>query len=294
MQIRHLHYFITVAEELHFGRAAKRLNMTQPPLSLQIQQLEDILGVKLFNRTRRHVELTHAGNVLLIEARQIINEIKNATNTVKKAHNGSIGQLKIGYTSNAIYEILPSILQIYYECFPLVDVRLQLLSTAEQSQAFYENKIQIGLLCPPIENSCLNLKTIYKEPLIIALPSDHPLAAKNLPIYTSDLSDSSFIITSREIGTGFYDVIINTCYQSGFSPNIIQEVNDLHTAVTLVSTGLGVTFVPLSLKQYKKKNVVYKSLTDTKTTIDTNIAWNNNEKSSIVTNFVKLVMENFP
>src|SRR5699024_5794086 len=113
-------------------------------------------------------------------------------------------------------------------------------------------------------------------------------------ICTSELSDSSFIITSREIGTGFYDAIINACYQSGFSPNIIQEVSDLHTAVTLVSTGLGVTFVPLSLKQYKKRNVMYKTLKDTTPTIKTNIAWHNSEDSRIVTNFIKLVTDNFP
>src|SRR5699024_1801015 len=271
MQIRHLYYFITVAEELHFGRAARRLNMTQPPLSMQIQQLENILEVKLFHRTRRQVKLTQAGKTFLDDAKHIINDIENATNTVKKVHNGTMGQLKIGYTSTAIYEILPSILKLYYAKYPSVDVKLQLLSTNEQSQAFYEKKIHIGLLFPPVENSNLNLKNIYKEPLIIALPSNHPLATSSLPICTSDLTNSAFIITSREVGTGFYDIIINTCYKSGFSPNIVQEVNDLHTAITLVSTGLGITFVPLSLKQYKQRNVVYRTLRDVELTIDTHI-----------------------
>lgn len=294
MQIRHLRYFITVAEELHFGRAAKRLNMTQPPLSQQIQQLEGYLGVKLFYRTKRHVELTHAGSVFLVEAKQILHDIKNATDIARKADRGNIGQLKIGYTSTSIYEILPNILKIYYKEYPLIDVELQLLNTTEQSQAFYDNKIQIGLLCPPIENPHLNLKAIYKEPLIIALPSKHPLAISPLPIHIGDLADDSFIITSREAGIGFYDSIINICYQSGFSPNVIQEVNDLHTAITLVSTGLGVTLVPSSLKQYKKSNVVYRTLEKKKPIISTHIAWNSNERSDIVNNFVKLALDNFP
>lgn len=292
MQIRQLEYFIAVAEELHFGRAAIRLNMTQPPLSLQIQKLEDFLEVKLFNRSKHHVELTEVGKIFLVEAKKILNEIENSINIVKKASKGDVGELKIGYTSHSVYKILPNILQIYYKKFPLVDVKLQQLSTNEQTQALLNNKIQIGLLSPPVNNPDIILETIHREPLIIALPSNHPLALDTSPVSVKDLENNPFIITSRDKGTGFYDLIINIFREVDLKPNIIQEVNELHTAISLVSTGLGITIVPLSLEQHKKKNVIYKPLKDIDINLSTCIAWNNSKKNSLIENFLEVVKDN--
>ncbi len=286
-------YFIAVAEHLHFGNAAKQLNISQPPLSQQIKKLEDNLQVKLFNRTKRKVELTAAGKVFLKEAYKIIDQIEVSTDKIKQHSNGEIGELILGYSSYSIFDVLPMILTEYYKLFPNVDVTLKHLSTSKQLEAFKQSEIQVGLLCPPIEQENLNVDLIYRQPFICALPSKHPLAkrTKGNSLDVKELSNCSFLLTPRSIGTGYYDSIIKICFDANFSPHVIQEVNELHEIISLVSTGLGVSIVPESLIQYKKSDVVFKKLNNDQFKVDTALVYKRGETSPVVYNFIKLAKE---
>lgn len=176
MELRHLRYFIAVAEELHFSRAAEILHIAQPPLSQQIQSLEKELGTQLFIRTKRSIQLTPAGKAFLVEAKKVMAQAERAILAARQAHDGILGQLEIGFVGTAIAETLPTILKAFHERYPLVETKLQNLVTTEQIQALHEGQIQVGILHPPILDASLNLEIICREPLVVALATDHALA----------------------------------------------------------------------------------------------------------------------
>lgn len=293
LQIHQLRYFIAVAEELHFGRAANKLNISQPPLSQQIIKLEKELNVKLFNRTKRNVELTEVGAIFLKDAYEILEQIELSADRVTKYTLGEIGEINLGYASYCIFDVLPTILKTFYKKYPEVKINLKHLGTSEQITAFKESQIDIGLLCPPIDEAHLTLETIYNQPFVAVLPSESELAKQSLgeSIGIQELSNYPFIMTPRNVGSGYYDKIINICFDANFSPNIILEVNDLHELISLVSTGLGVSIVPKSLVQYQKSNVVFKKLNHNKYLVDTAIAYKTNKKNEVINNFLKITRE---
>lgn len=293
MQIHQLRYFIAVAEHLHFGNAARSLNISQPPLSQQIKKLEETLDVQLFNRTKRKVELTEAGKMFLQEAYKILEQIELSKDKLKQHSDGELGEIILGYASYSIFDVLPTILSRFYKLYPNVNVTLKHLSTSKQLEAFKDSEIQLGLLCPPIDQPDLSFEIIYKQPFIVALPANHPLLDihQGESLDAKELSSCSFILTPRSIGTGYYDSIINLCFDAHFSPRVIQEVNDLHELISLVSTGLGVSIVPKSLIQYKKSNVIYKKLSDDSYLVDTALVYKKEEQSPIVYNFIKVARE---
>jgi DNA-binding transcriptional LysR family regulator len=176
MELRHLRYFVTVAEELHFGRAATRLAIVQPSLSQQIRQLEDELGFPLLYRTKRYVELTDAGKVFLVEARQVLAQVREAKHTAQRAYRGEVGRLVVGYISSSTYDLLPLMLRVYRERFPAVEVALRELTTQEQLRALEEEYIQVGLLRLPISAPLLHVEVVRREPIVCVLPEEHPLA----------------------------------------------------------------------------------------------------------------------
>src|SRR5256714_10216333 len=176
MELRHLRYFVTVGEELHFGRAATKLSIVQPSLSQQIHQLEDELGFPLLYRTKRFVELTDAGRVFLSEAKHVLAQVQEAKRTAQRAYRGEVGRLVVGYISSSTYDLLPMMLSVYRERFPDVEVALRELTTREQIRALEEEYIQVGLLRLPISVPMLNVEVVRREPIVCALPEEHPLA----------------------------------------------------------------------------------------------------------------------
>ncbi len=235
MELRHLQYFIVVAEELHFGRATARLQMTQPPLSQQIQQLEQEMGVMLFERTKRKVELTEAGEMFLKEVKKAFDQIEKAVEVAQSAQRGEVGSLSIGFVGVAIYDILPSIVREYRKKFPRVSVALHELSTPEQVHALHENRIDVGFLRPPISTQLLELEPIQKLPCTLCLPKAHPLAEKE-EIHIEDLRDESFVFITRPVWPALYDTILSLCRGVGFSPRIVQEATEYQTVMGLVAT----------------------------------------------------------
>lgn len=276
MELRHLRYFVAVAEELHFGRAAERLHMAQPPLSQQIRKLEDELGVQLFQRTQRRVQLTEAGQIFLQGARQMLAQAEQTVAAARRAGRGEIGSLTVGFVGSASYEILPAIMRRFHAWLPDVELILRELTTAQQVRALHEQRIQVGILRPPVASAGLAIKTFLKESLMIALPENHPLAG--LPrIALSKLASERFIVFPRRLGPGLYQQIIDLCQQAGFSPQIAQEAIQMQTILGLVASGVGVALIPASAQPLRSDGVVYSEIEAANSFVEMAVAWREDE-----------------
>lgn len=291
MELRHLRYFIAVAEELHFGRAAERLQISQPPLSLQIKQLETNLGVLLFRRTRQRVELTTAGKSFLKNSYNIIKLIEKACEESKSVDRGESGQLILAFTGAIGFELLPTILRTYQDKYPDVNIILKQLTTSDQIEAFHKNEIDVGLVVMPVLNESLNIELLHEEPFIVVLPRTHHLAQDRDTINIASLVNEKFIMTPRKSGEGYYDSIISLCHSAGFSPKKTQEADELHTAVSFVASGMGIAILPSSIQFVKNEDIAYFPLENNTSSYKTGIAWNKTEDSPTVLNFISFLNE---
>lgn len=291
MELRHLRYFITVAEELHFSRAAERLQIAQPPLSQQIRALEEELGVQLFTRTKRRVQLTDAGEVFLQEAQLVLTQVEQAIRAAQRASRGEIGRLRVGVNSSATHSFLPEILRVFRQRFPCVELVLHELASYQQVQGIGNNRIDVGFLwLPNVNDSNLSFMPIWKEPLIVALPETHPLAnLSEIPLKA--LVSEPFVLPPRQLGPGFYSQIINLCQQAGFNPKVAQEALLMQTIVSLVAGGVGVALVPASLQSLQRVGVVYKALAGQKLELEMAVVWREDNSSQVLQEFLKVVRE---
>lgn len=291
MELRHLRYFIAVAEELHFTKAAERLHIAQPPLSQQIQQLEAELGVKLFERkTKRQVQLTEAGKVFLQEAYQLLVQLETAVALTQKTGRGETGQLRIGFTSLVIYDLLPLILRQFREQFLEVELVLLELTTSKQEQALRDSLIHVGFAHPPLEDDTLSYKCIHSETLVVALSSTHSLAEKE-HICVQSLLSEPLIMFPRYLAPGLYDRIMSLFQQRNFKPNITQEAIQMQTIIGLVSAGMGVAITPSSLQNLQRSGVVYRPILEEVPVIETAIIWQQNNLTPIVENFLQFTQK---
>lgn len=286
MELRHLRYFVTVAEELHFGRAAQRLQMAQPPLSQQIRQLEAELDVQLLYRTKRTVRLTDAGQVFLREARHLLLQADQAIAIAQRADRGEVGRLILGFVGSATDSILPVILKAFRQRFPHVQLILHEMTTAEQVEALHNNRIQLGFLRPPLNDEDLILETVLQESLMVALPEAHPLATQTQVSLVS-LAEQPFVLSPRHLGAGFYDQIYRLCQQAGFTPQVAQEAIQMSTIVSLVAAELGVALVPASLQNWQRVGVVYRPLADSTPQIELAISWRQTDTSPVLHQFIE-------
>ncbi|MBE9047397.1 LysR family transcriptional regulator [Pleurocapsales cyanobacterium LEGE 10410] len=290
MELRHLKYFVAVAEELHFGRAAKRLCITQQPLSRQIKDLEEELGVELFYRTKRTVHLTEVGEIFLVEARKILQQVDCAVESVKQASQGKIGRIMIGFTGSALNTVLPTAVRQFKQLYPKVDLTLKRMQTPEQLLALDNGQIDLGLLHPPINDDGLILETVYREQLVAALPDNHPFAKDiSKPISLQQLANESFILFPRHIGSVLYDRIINLCQQTGFSPNVVQEAIPQQTILGLVAAGIGISLIHSSVKTLGRHGVVFRDLIELTPTLETAVAWSPHTTNPVLPYFVGIV-----
>lgn len=291
MELRHLRYFIAVAEELHFTKAAERLHIAQPPLSQQIQQLEAELGVKLFERkTKRQVQLTEAGKVFLQEAYQLLVQLETAVALTQRTGRGETGQLRIGFTSLVIYDLLPLILQQFREQFLEVELVLLELTTSKQEQALRDSLIHVGFAHPPLEDDTLSYKCIHSETLVVALSSTHSLAEKE-HICVQSLLSEPLIMFPRYLAPGLYDRIMSLFQQRNFKPNITQEAIQMQTIIGLVSAGMGVAIIPSSLQNLQRSGVVYRPILEEVPIIETAVIWQQNNLTPIVENFLQFTQK---
>ncbi|HGH7181765.1 LysR family transcriptional regulator [Bacillus luti] len=288
MDIRKMKYFITVAEELNFSRAAERLMMAQPPLSQEIRKLEEELGVQLFHRTKRMVELTDAGEIFLEGARQTIIQVDRTIKETQLAGEGKIGHLIIGFVDST--GIVIDILKQFRERFPKVQLILREMTTDQQIKALYEKQIHIGFIRSKQNNEILSSEVCSNERLKLVLHEDHPFVS--LPnISIKELVDEPFILFPRHFGTNFYDLIISYFWEHGVSLTIVQEAIQMQTIVNLVAVGMGMSVVPSSVESYKKSGVIYKEIKEKTPLINLYAGWRHDEKSVILENFLTVVRE---
>ena len=292
VELRQLRYFVAVAEEMHVGRAAQRLNMTQPPLSQSIQALEALLGADLFIRQKRGITLSAAGLALLPEARRLIRDSQALPDLAKSAALGKTGSLSIGFISTADYNLLPPVLREFRKMVPQVQLSLREATSDVQLEALRLGQIDLGLLIPPIPDrlhAVLNYLPIMSEPLILAAPSDAPWVGKNKRLSLSDCQGQPLIIFPRAIAPAFYDVILG-CFQSaGVTPEIGQEAIQMQTIIGLVSAGMGIALVPQSVSNLKRPGVEYFDLAQPSPLIETGVAWKKDNHSPVLQAFIALL-----
>lgn len=287
MELRHLRYFVTLAEELHFGRAAERLHIAQPPLSQQIRQLETELGFQLFHRTKRTVQLTPSGQVFLAQVQGIFRQLEQAIQIGRQTSRGEMGQLVIGFVSSAAYNVLPTILRTFRTRVPGVSLELHELTTNEQSQWLREGRIDVGFLRPPVEEDLFNFEIIFEEALVVALPEAHRLTNQS-SVSLRSLSNDPFILFPRTLAPGLYDQIITLCQQADFSPIVAQEAIQMQTIVSLVAAEMGVAIVPQSLQHLQRTGVVYKPIQQSTTLVAIAMIWRQNDTSPTVQRFLEV------
>lgn len=287
-ELRHLRYFLAVAEELHFRRAAEQLHIAQPALSKQIQQLETAIGIQLFERTNRKVILTEAGAVFYTEVKVIFKSIDNGVELARRAASGEGGELRLTFTAPAMSTVLPSILRTYKRKFPKVKVTLRELATSTQIEALKTGESDCGFFHPTVTISDFTVKEIFTESLGIVLPQSHPLASRK-KIGLADFCNDDFILFPRTYNPHLYDRITSVCQQVGFSPNIVEEVSPRSNAISLVAAEMGITFLSQSLSSLCHKDVVYKPLTGLVPQLKLVYGWRSQNASACLSQFLKVV-----
>jgi DNA-binding transcriptional LysR family regulator len=261
MELRQLRYFVAVAEELHFRRAAERLHISQPPLSQQIRALEDELGFVLLIRTRRRVELTPAGAAFLRDARTVLAELDGAVATARRIDAGQSGRLRINFVGSALFSIVPGMVERFRRSRPGVEIELHERATVDQLRAVHAGMADVGLVRPPIEDDAgLRVRTVLRERTVAALPAGHELAAlTRVPLHR--LAAEPLVLFPRDQAPGFHDLLIDSLAGAGAAPRVIQYAPEMLTIIGLVAAGTGVSLVPASVGRLALDGVTYRSVT---------------------------------
>ena len=256
-ELRLIRYFVAVAEELHFGRAAARLNVAQPGLSQQIQALERRLGVRLLERTSRQVRLTPAGSLLLTEGRRLLGETERAVDRVRRTGRGEIGRVTVAAIGSATYDVVPRLLRAHRGRYPDVELVLREMSTPAQVQALRSGEIDVGLLRVPADTGDLVVHAVREDRMALMLPEAHPLARKKrLPLRA--LAPEPLILFPASPRPSWADTVIAACREAGFEPIVAQEAMESATVVSFVAAGVGIAIVPEGLKVLARAGVAFR------------------------------------
>ena len=290
MELRHLRYFLAVAEELHFGRAAVRLHMSQPPLSQQIRRLEKELQASLFQRTKRHVELTNAGRVLLGEARALMAQAERAASSAQRASRGEIGQLLVGCALWADFLDGAKIIRLFARRHPDVELELRDLTATEQIVALEAGRIHVGILRPPVPGKSLVSERLSSESLLVAFPRGHPFKNHERVSWMA-LVDQPYVLVSRRRAPAFEALVARACHEAGVTLKVKYEVEHPQTVLAVVESGLGISLVPASLQTFKRPGVAYRPLWPPGPELETVIAWRRGSDLPLVQTFVKVARE---
>jgi DNA-binding transcriptional LysR family regulator len=289
-----LHAFVVLAEELHFGRAAARLGIAQPPLSQQIRRLEDKVGHALFTREPGRTTLTPAGRELLPAARQALTGIADGLAAAREVGSGRAGRLRIGFAASLALTVLPGLLRTFRERFPSVHLDIQEMTTAPQLAALHDRTIDVGLVRePPDHDTELAFQTVLTEPFVAVLPSAHPLAAQHA-VRVEQLADSPFVLLPRAVGPPLHDQITNLCTAAGFTPRVTQHAVEWQTVCALVETGLGVSLAPQSIRRIRLKGVAFRKIEPNTTRTRVAVAWRKNDQSPLVARLLTTLNQGQP
>jgi DNA-binding transcriptional LysR family regulator len=289
MELRHLLYFKTVAEHLHFRNAAASLFISQPPLSRQIKELEEELGVKLFLRNNKRVLLTDAGKYFKDEVDALFARLEESKNMARQIHLAESGELKIGYISSVYQPHLAEVLKSLRQVFPHIKTSLYERPTIRQIEALEQGKLDVGILRAPVHSENLQVQTLFFDPFMVVIPS----AGKKFDSYTElagFIKDKPFIFFNKEYAPHYYDKLVEICNRMGFKPDITHEVNNVHSILQLVEAGLGVSILPVSLKQqYANLQLSFIELKDIPVNTEVVLAY----KTSNLNKALKWFIENY-
>ena len=281
MNLRSLRCFLAVAEELHFGRAAKRLNISQPPLTQHIKSLERDLGARLFDRTKRSVQITEAGAALLDEARLLIARADGLRHVVQRADKGRSGTLRAGFITSAVFTKTRLFYATMSRGVPGATVMWQEMNSSEQVDALREGKIDIGFLHTPSEHRDLEARVIVREPMVVAVPDTHRLAGRRYaPL--SEFGDDDFVLPLRHMSPAFYDRIIAACSAAGISPAIPHQPRHLLTMLSMVSMGAGISLVPVSLANAGFPSVSFIKIRGPAPVTEVSVLWSPENRSPVL------------
>jgi len=288
-ELRQLRCFVAAAEELHFGRAAARMNMTQPPLSRQIQLLEHVLGVKLLDRTSRTVKLTPAGRVFLLEARRILRLTESAALATRRIASGEAGTITLGFTAASGYSFLPRLLLQRASHAPNIDVALKEMVSAEQIEALTTGRIDVGLLRPPITRSEFTTLKVTSEPLVAALPfGDARLAKAQLTL--ADFDAAPLVMYAPEGASYFHDMLVGLFEAAGVAPIVVQSLSQIHSMLALVRSGLGAALVPEAAMSLHFDDVHFRPVATTPAApVELYAAWRSDNDNPALTSFLDLL-----
>jgi DNA-binding transcriptional LysR family regulator len=292
MDLRHLRYFVAVAEEGHITRAAERLGMQQPPLSQRIRALETELGVQLLRREPRGVALTEPGRALLADARAILAHVDHAVVTTRRTARGEQGRIAVGFTSSApFHPFVPRVIRAFRDAFPLVSLTLDESGTTDLVEALRHDTIDAAFVRTAVSNTeGLFVTRLLEEAMLVALPRGHALARVKRPVPLKTLATETFVVYRRPSGPGLYDAIFAACHAAGFSPRVGQEAPRIVSTLNLVAAGLGISLVPESLQRMHRDGVVYRRLHGTvQPRAPLLLATRRGDPSATVRRFVELV-----
>lgn len=289
MELRHLQYFKTVAEHLHFRNAAEALFISQPPLSRQIKELEDELGVILFLRNNKRVALTDAGKYFKAEVDDIFARLEESKIILRQIHEAESGELKIGYISSVYQPHLAEVLKEFRAVFPHVKISLYERPTVKQVEALEQGSLDVGILRAPVQSAKLEVFTLFHDPFMVVLPSAG-LHFSNNAALAAYIRQKPFIFFNKEYAPHYYASLVEICNRLGFAPDITHEVNNVHSILQLVEAGLGISILPLSLQQqYKKLDISCIPLTDIQVTTEVVVAY----KKSNLNKALKWFIDNY-
>lgn len=294
MELRHIHAFIAVAEELHFGRAAERLRLAQPPLSQQIRQLEKELGVQLFLRTTRSVQLTDSGEAFLVHARQVFRELNEAELAAKAAGSGQYGRVRIGFAGASSRFLLPQLAQSVVQKFPHIELVLQgqLYANAAQ-ESLIKGDIELGFVRLPFTLPGLSYRPIEEESLVCVVPTDHALSTRD-SISVTELANEPFVTFPRGSGSSLRFITHRVCWDHGFVPKVVQDAPDSYTIQSLVAAGQGITLSLSSTTHIQQPGVKYIALEGKIPRFQSALAWRADNHSAAVASVISVADEILP
>jgi DNA-binding transcriptional LysR family regulator len=293
VELRHLRAFVAVAEELHFGRAAARLHIAQPPLSQQIRHLERDLGVQLLERTTRRVRLTNAGAVFLEHARRVLTEADRARESVLLTEQGERGEIRVGLTGATTWRLLPRMTRAYRARYPLVRLELHpSVFSGAQISALLDGGIDVGLLRAPVPAPLVS-RTLLDEDLVAVLPDEHPLAARS-SVPLAELAEENFVSYPERQGSNLLDTALRGCASVGFWPRVVQEAQDTYTVVALVAAAVGVALLPASAEWLHFEGVAFRPVTGADLRVPVALSWRPGNDSPVLAGFLAVAAETFP
>lgn len=293
MELRHLRYFVAVAEELSFTRAAERLHIGQPPLSQQIQALEAEVGARLFDRSKRWVRLTEAGKLFLEDARAILAQSERAAERARRAQRGEAGELRVGFTfSTPFTPLFARTIRRYRQLYPDVALTLHEMTTLHQIDALEARKIDLGFVRPPevALPDHLALTTLRRDALLLVLASDSPLARKR-KVKVADLAELPWVMYPKESGVGINHAILNMCRTAGFVPQVAMEAGEAATIIGLVAAGIGASVLPSPFQSMHLEGVVFRPLDDAGAVTSLQLAQRRADGGALVEAFVRVALE---